>query len=223
MRRRFLALIIVLVVVALALAWRLSRDGSGRAPNAAGTSRPAGVEPQTDRHTSGPDLHSDPLRKEKTPSAARVKRDALYARILQTQAEQSAREAHGEAPAPRAEAPRPAGALEDRTGGREALAARLNQDFMPLVDECIELAQRDTPELAGMLVIGLSTLADKELGAVVDDVQLPASNQVRHPALLECVRETALSLSLPPPPGSGQDKFELSIPVKPRAQTPRDM
>lgn len=221
MRRRFLALIIVLVV--LALVWLLSRDQSGRLPNAAGTGQPADVAPQTDGHARSPELHSDPLRKDKTPSAARMKRDALYARILQTLAEQSAREAHGEAPAPRAEAPRPAGTLKDRIGGREALAARLNKEFMPLVDECIELAQRDTPELAGMLVIGLSTIADQELGAVVDDVQLPASNQVRHPALLQCVRETALSLSLPPPPGSGQEKFELSIPVKARAQAPRDM
>lgn len=221
MRRRFLALLIVLV--AFALAWLLFRNQSNRLPTGGEERRPADAAPQTAVRSLSPDLHSDSLRKEKAPSAARVQRDVLYARILQALAEQTAKEAHDEAPSPRAEAPRPAGNLKDRIGGREALAARINKEFMPLVDECIDLAQRDAPEISGMLVIGLSTLADKELGAVVDEVQLPASNQVRHPALLECVRETALSLRLLPPPGSGQEKFELSIPVKPRTQIPRDM
>ena len=106
--------------------------------------------------------------------------------------------------------PRPPGNLRDKIGGRPALLERLNRDFMPLASECIEQAQERMPQLAGMLAIGLETLADEQLGAVVDAADPAPGNRIMDPLLLECIRESAFSLSLPPPPGSGREKFEIA-------------
>lgn len=216
MRRRLLVLILALVAIVLALAWLLTRDNSRVVPTNGGAAQTSSLEPRAeDRTKAAPVPSGDPLRKERATRESRAQRDALHAQIVKALAAQSATTTP---PAPRADAPRPPGNLTDRTGGRQALAERLNKDFMPLADECIELAQKDAPELSGMLVIGLDAVADRELGAVVEDVQIPPANQIKNPALIECIRETALSLTLPPSPGSGREKFELSIPIKPRAR-----
>lgn len=220
MRRRLLVLILALVAVVLALTWLLTRDNSRVVPTNGGAVQSSGAEPRSEvPNKVAPAPSGDPLRKERATRESRAQRDALHAQIVKALAAQNTTTTTQPPPsAPRADAPRPPGNLTDRTGGRQALAARLNKDFMPLADECIELAQKDAPDLAGMLVIGLDAVADKELGAVVEDVQLPPANQIKNPALIECIRETALSLTLPPSPGSGREKFELSIPIKPRAR-----
>ncbi len=117
--------------------------------------------------------------------------------------------------------PRPPGNLRDKIGGREALVARLNEDFMPLAAECIEQAQARTPQLAGMLAIGLETIADEELGAVVEVADPAPTSTVMDPLLLECIRESAFSLTLPPPLTSGREKFELTLPIGPGPNAPR--
>jgi hypothetical protein len=95
----------------------------------------------------------------------------------------------------------------------------LNQDFMPLASECIEQAQARTPQLKGMLAIGLETIADEELGAVVDLADPAPTNDVLDPLLLECIRESAFSLTLPPPLTSGREKLEITLPIEPAPDT----
>jgi len=91
----------------------------------------------------------------------------------------------------------------------------LNQDFMPLARECIELAHEEAPGLAGMLALSVETLAGEELGAVVEKAEAAPRNQVWHPGLLECIRETALSVTFPPPLVSGREGFELTLRIEP--------
>jgi hypothetical protein len=145
-------------------------------------------------------------------SDARARRDALRDQIARQLAQ---RPAPPPQPAPLAGstgdgAP---GGLRDRTGSRQALVDQLNRDFMPLASECIEQAQARTPALAGLLAIGVETMADEQLGAVVDVADRAPGNKIEDPLLFECLRESAFSLSLPPPPSGGREKFQLTIPV----------
>jgi hypothetical protein len=154
-------------------------------------------------------------------TVTRATRDALRARILRRLEEPSARDATAAAvppSAPLATSPHLPGNLRDRVGGREALLRQLNIDFMPLADECIEQAQERSPGLVGMIAINLETVADKELGAVVEVAEAAPTNEIADPALLECIRESALSLSLPPPPASGRDQVMLTL----RVESPPD-
>jgi hypothetical protein len=107
--------------------------------------------------------------------------------------------------------------LRDRTeGGLDpALLEEFQTDFMPLVDECISAARERDPELAGMLAVGVTIVADAELGSIVESVEYPEDrNELADPELLECVEATALSMLLPPY-DTGSDALMLTLPVSP--------
>lgn len=223
MRRRLPLILLAALLLAGGLLWRGRRasDAPGSALTPA-ESAAAGAAP-------GPALTPAEARRRE----ARARRDELHARIVQalaavpaaTPAGVGAPATPGVAPAAAVAqdlAPRPPGNLTDRMGGREALARALNHDFMPLADECIERAQERAPGLAGMLILGIETAADKDLGAVVEKAEPSPRNGVTDAALLECLRETALTLRLPPPPGSGREQFEISLRVEPSPGAPRD-
>jgi hypothetical protein len=103
----------------------------------------------------------------------------------------------GDAPEPAADTD----GLTNRMGpGSEALAAAVNRELLPLAQECIDAAIEREPTLRGTMAIEIDTIADAEVGAVVDRVEFPADNGVNQAELLECLRESSLSMALPPPP-----------------------
>jgi hypothetical protein len=218
MRRDVLIPLVVLAAIAAGAAWYLRRGSKTpgempRAGDAPGSLEGAPPPARTGGAGALPDAAASKRRGE-----ARTKRDALREQIARQLASRPATAAAGSGSAARPRAPtdpRPPGNLRDNLGGREALAARLNEDFMPLAAECIEEAQARMPQLAGMLAIGLETIADEELGAVVEVAEAAPASTVLDPLLLECIRESAFSLTLPPPLTSGREKFELTLPVEP--------
>jgi hypothetical protein len=122
----------------------------------------------------------------------------------------------GEAKAPDDEAPTP-GNLIDRTGNHGHMVKVLNEDLMPLVDECYALARETQPELTGMLVLDVEMIGDEEVGAVVESAVLGQGNEIVDPALVECVQESLLSTTLPPPPEGGKEAFQLQMRLEPEA------
>ena len=225
MRRNVLVPLLVLVLIAAGVAWYLRRGASGMVAevplagdgSASGAAEAPAAAGERGEGGGGGAVAASGAGSADARREARAKRDALREQIARRLANRAAGPGSGPAPPPPRSPtdPRPAGNLVDNIGGRQALVDRLNHDFMPLASECIEQAQERTPRLAGLLVIGFETLADDQLGAVVDVADPTPRNQIADPLLLECLRESALSLSLPPPPASGRDKFDLSIPVEP--------
>lgn len=224
MRRNALILVVILVAIAAGVVWYLARGSSSttddpRAGEASGTAGTAGTAPAAGSGQVGgagapPGAHSPTVRAE-----ARAKRDALREQIARQLASRAAATdaGSGSAAPPRSPTdPRPRGSLRNKLGGRDALVAYINEEFMPLASECIEQAEARSPRLSGMLAIGLETIADAELGAVVDAADPTPTNNVVDPLLLECIRESALSLTIPPPLTSGREKFELTLPVGPQ-------
>lgn len=185
-------------------ATRLDETPRHRArPNAAPEQRSRDAEPPPQPRPSS---------RERAASFDRGKRDALRTEILQALAERpQARPAA--APSADEQPPEP-GQLTDQIGGREALLEHLNHDFMPLADECIEQARARRPELEGMLALGIETVADEELGGIVEAVSVQPQNEVDDAELLECLSQTALSMILPPPPESGREQFMITLPIE---------
>jgi hypothetical protein len=107
------------------------------------------------------------------------------------------------------------GNLVDRTGNHGYLMKVMNEDLIPLADECYALARETQPELAGMLVIDVEIIGDEEIGGVVETAAPGQSNELADPALVECVRESLLSTTLPPPPEGGKDAISLSLRLSP--------
>jgi hypothetical protein len=222
MRRNVLVPLLALVLIAAGIVWYLQRRSSSADQDepadrgGAGSAGAAGAAAST-AGGAGAAAGSN-ARPPSSRAEARAKRDALREQIARQLASREAQAGSGSAAAapPRSPTdPRPPGNLVDRTGGHQEVAERLNRDFMPLASECIEQAQARTPQLSGLLVLGFETMADEQLGAVVEVADPTARNTIADPLLLECLRESALSLSLPPLPANGRDKFELSMPVEP--------
>lgn len=145
----------------------------------------------------------------------RARRDDLRRRIVERQAAREAESSRGRSSGGDDEPESPP--LTDRIGGRDDLARLLQGDFMPLADECVTAAQERRPGLEGMFAIEFDVLADPDVGAVVDTIEIPtdaalaADGQPWDPELVECMRESAYSLSFPPPPKGGRDEFMVSL------------
>jgi hypothetical protein len=210
-------LLAIFLGLALALLLFLRRQAAdtphaGSAPRVAEAAPRSAAPPVVARAGASPQAGPRPDR-----AAARARRDELRARILQALADRS-RGAPPRAPAAvqgTTTTARPPGNLVDRTGrGRSALVQALNTDFMPLAQECLEQAKERTPGLKGVVVLAVETVADDQVGAVVDIASPAALNDVPDEELFECLRESAFSLSLPPPPEGGREKFDISMPIK---------
>jgi hypothetical protein len=159
--------------------------------------------------------------KAQSAKEARAKRDVLRREIARHAATSPAKSAApvGAIPYPKASSPKrseeapesaPTGMRNELGPSRTQLVAYLNKEFSPLIDECVAQAAARSPKLAGMYAIGIETLAYEELGAIVDSAEPAARNEVSDPEFLECIRESAFTLIIPPPLTTGQEKFELT-------------
>lgn len=210
------ALIVLLVAIAVGVVWYLRRGPSGASargadePRAAPTAAATGV-----RHSIGPVASQDAP---DPRSTARAKRNVLREQILRQLAQRAA--ASGDAPSRAAAAgaasgPAPEGLHNRLDELHQPVVDQVNRDFVPLASECIEQAQARVPQLAGMIALSMETVADEQLGAVVDVADPAPGNQIGDPLLFECLRESAFSLTLPPPPIGGRMKVMITLRVDP--------
>lgn len=222
---------LVLLLLMMAAGWLAL---GGEAPRAADRSGTVGARAQT--------VATEPRTSDGEPAAeveprkarSRDQREAMRRRIVEALASRErAAEPGAGAPAddePQAEvgakkkataaaadeAPRP-GSLIDRSGDHGYLLKVMNEELMPLVDECYELARAGRPELAGMLVLDVEILGEEEIGGVVEEVAPGTNNELSDPTLNECVRESLYSTTLPAPPRGGRDAISLSLRLSPDA------
>lgn len=223
-RRPLRWLLVLAVVLLVAIAWRAAHEPASLRQLADHRTPIGRIEPSTPDDEGRPAAavgyaHEQAERKNNVIALDRARRDALRERILERE-QAAARIATRSAPHDASarededdEASEASPGLVDRIGGRDALVRALNREFLPLADECIEQARERKPELQGMLEISLELVADPELGAVIDSTDYPARNEVHEDELLDCIRETALATTLPPPPAGGREAFIITLKV----------
>lgn len=95
----------------------------------------------------------------------------------------------------------------------EATKKALASEFMPLASDCIEMARERDPGMRGMLAVEIGAAGDPDLGAVVDIVRFPDTHTLSGLELMDCVKQSALSMSLPPPERGGREDLMITIPV----------
>lgn len=222
--------VVLLAVIVLGLvAWWLLSRGQRPSPEVA---RADAAAPKAEA-VAGPTPTPEPsARARSAPRKDLAQRNLMRQRILDAMHARERAAEHdagstGHEPDPQpasAPAPRPAeaddgepaaGSLVDRTGNHGYLVKVMNEDLMPLADECYELALEEQPDLEGMLVMQLEIIGEEEIGGVVDSVQPASDNELSHPTLVECVRESILATTLPPPEQGGRDGIMLSLRLSP--------
>lgn len=222
MRRLVVVLIVALVIAGAWFVWG-GGPAEGGAPGVEVGARATVAASASGREARG--ATEDEARAEKRRADRRA-RDALRGKIVEALARGEAEPARvrdeggdGEAGAAARkgrvgageEAPPTPGSLVDRSGNRGYLMKTMNEELMPLVDECFALARATNPALKGELRLNVELLGDAELGGVVDSVEPDANNELGDPGLVECARESILATTLPPPPQGGRDAFMLSL------------
>jgi hypothetical protein len=215
---RWLAVLVVVLLVAIA--WRATHEPDALRELAAAKAPIGRVEPSQPNDEGRPSAaiahaHEQSKQRAEARDLQRARRDALRERILERErARTVVDDARAREPAEQDDDDPPTqGQLTDRIGGRKALLGALDRDFMPLASECIEQATERSPALRGMIALELELVADAELGAVIDTAKYPERNEVHDDELLDCIRESALSTTLPPPPEGGREAFMLTMPV----------
>jgi hypothetical protein len=214
-------LIVLLVAIAVGVVWyprrgRLGASGAASRDVAAETrATPPPAAATGVGHATEAAASQDAAAQRST---ARAKRDALREQILRQLAQRPAPDGGGPSPAAAAGSSGDpvSGGLRNRLDElHQPVVDQVNRDFMPLASECIEQAQARLPQLAGMIALSMETVADEQLGGVVDVADPALSNQIGDPLLFECLRESAFSLTLPPPPVGGRMKVMITLRVDP--------
>lgn len=237
MRKVIVAVVVVLVVAIVAAAMFMLDGRASRAEPVVEGERAA--SPPTVAVSSSP-VAERPIAVERARSEARAEREAMRRRILDAMQarERAASEREGgssgdggessggavgsragaEAGAPDDEPDDDSakvGTVVDKTGDHAEHVKVVNEDLIPLADECYALARETQPELAGLLVLDFEIIGDEDIGGVIESVQLGQGNELVDPGLVECVQESILATTLPPPEQGGRDAISLSLRLSP--------
>lgn len=86
---------------------------------------------------------------------------------------------------------------------KEYIRERVREDLIPLALECYSSALEDDEELAGKLVFQFRIVGEPDVGGIVEDAQLGPESDIAHPELVECMRESVMSMSFDPPQNGG--------------------
>lgn len=85
----------------------------------------------------------------------------------------------------------------------EYIQDRIREDFVPLAKQCYEAALEREPGIAGRLVLSFVIVGDEDVGGIVESAELDPASTITEKELVECMRESMLSLSFVAPEGGG--------------------
>ncbi|MEM7154290.1 MAG: hypothetical protein AAF799_15700 [Myxococcota bacterium] len=147
-----------------------------------------------------------PVRTPKASAQDRRKHQATRAKIkaaLQKRAEEKAKAAlPPEEPAAGANGEE----TEDPFKGhldKDYIREAVREDLIPLAIECYDDVLQVDPKFGGRLVLEFDILGDEDVGGIVDDVQPGEGTDPMPPDFVECMSESMMTVTMPPPEGGG--------------------
>lgn len=205
--KQFALPVVGLAVIAAYWLWRSTAPTPVPAAAAPASSTPAARPSSASTSRDAGDARSTPSTSAATPTTApapsaaeattATRRDREQTRRLREQLRTMHRTGGSQGSAGAAEAA-PADTLD-----ATYIQARIREDLVPIAQECYESALEDDPKLGGKLVMNFSIVGDPSVGGVVDEADADPTSEITQPDLLECMKESMLSLSFPPPEDGG--------------------
>jgi hypothetical protein len=105
----------------------------------------------------------------------------------------------------------PADAARERTGDLEEEVRVMNQELIPIVDDCYDQARERDPDSKGMLALEVRFASAAGVGGIIESIEPGAHNQLDDEELIECVRQSAYSIELGAPGVSGRRERHLTV------------
>ncbi len=184
---------------------KAEREPTRRSPSAAPRTEhePTPARPETQRATPPKRLR---VRSQAARERERAEREALLQRIQQAQRTRLQR--------PESEPIEP-GALGSLS--RDYIRDRIAEDLVPLAEECYELALSDSPDLQGRLALHFRIEGEPDAGGLVVEAEPTDDSEIQHPGLVECMRESMMSVSFDPPENGGAIEVTYPFVFEPEA------
>jgi hypothetical protein len=98
---------------------------------------------------------------------------------------------------------------------REGIRDRMHADFIPMAGGCYREAQGRLPGLTGSVVLSFTIVGDAKVGGIVDSAAILDRSTIRDAKMVECMRESMLTMTFPPPPPGGELPVEYPIDFDP--------
>jgi hypothetical protein len=81
---------------------------------------------------------------------------------------------------------------------------RVRNDFFPLARKCYGDALETNPSLGGKVVLAFNIVGDAKTGGIVEAVDVLNESTLRDPDVIDCMRQSFLSVTFPPPANGGE-------------------
>jgi hypothetical protein len=167
----------------------------------------------TSHHTESTTRALAPPANAPLPSALPARTEELRRRVLAAAAEHRRN----------APAPPHTGSSADDTGdfgelGKEVRA--VGKQLVSLATACHEQALERQPRLGGMLALNVHLALAEGIGGIIESVEPASGNQIGDAQLIECIRQSAFGIELPPPSASHDTNqtLTISLPARETAQ-----
>jgi len=180
--------------------WRSSAPTDAAPVTAAPEKAPPTAKRDVARPSRGNPPEAEPPR---ITERDRAKTDALRLALRERQTRRGGSRGSADEPADE----EPLGTLD-----KDYIRARIQEDLVPIAKECYESALEDEPKLGGKLVMKFAIVGDESVGGVVEEADADPTSDIKHADLLECMKESMLALSFPPPEGGG--RVEVTYPFE---------
>jgi hypothetical protein len=93
----------------------------------------------------------------------------------------------------------------------EYIQDRMHSDFFPMARGCYEDATKRHPGLEGQIVLRFAIVGDNGIGGIVESADVMDRSTIRDQDMIECMRESMLSMTFPPPQQGGFVTVEYPI------------
>ena len=91
------------------------------------------------------------------------------------------------------------------------IQSHVRNEFFPVARDCYGDALKKTPDLAGEVDLYFTIVGNKNIGGIVESVDVLNKSTLRDPEMIECMRESFLSVTFPPPESGGFVTVEYPI------------
>lgn len=104
--------------------------------------------------------------------------------------------------------------MKDQTGRMRPAGEPFDEHLLPLVDRCVDQAKQRGVHWRGMLALEVKLAGAEGVGRIVESVEAAPDSGIQDAELIDCVRQSAFTLDLPPPASSGSSEIMMTIPLE---------
>jgi hypothetical protein len=80
---------------------------------------------------------------------------------------------------------------------------RVRKEFFPVALKCYTDMTDRIPDAGGSVVLAFDIVGNQNIGGIVEQVDVLNKSTLRDPQFVECMRQSFLSVTFPPPKGGG--------------------